>query len=158
MRSPLFRVFEGDVSAKRALHERDQIAFEREISAKIALRYSSKMEVPFCLSRKLSIMATRLDFWAVLAKKFAKIKIFEISQQNVWDVILGSYILNFKFLHCKFWNKFSCTFGMRFSQIHNWVQEHDLEHVALRNGLKSSQCIESIRTIQTILKWGKMIF
>ena len=41
MRSPLFGVFERDVSANRVRRERDQIAFEREMSAKIALRYSS---------------------------------------------------------------------------------------------------------------------
>ena len=39
MHSPLFGVFEHDVSAKRAWHERDQIAFDREMIVKIALHY-----------------------------------------------------------------------------------------------------------------------
>ena len=41
MRSPLFGVFEHNLSARRARPEREQIEFEREMSAKIALRYSS---------------------------------------------------------------------------------------------------------------------
>ena len=45
MRSPLFGMFERDVSAKRARRERDQIAFECDMSAKISLCYSSILPV-----------------------------------------------------------------------------------------------------------------
>ena len=68
MHSPLFRVFERNVSANRARCELGRIAFERVMSAKVTLPNPSIFPIIIVKSRFL-ITTTQLDNTHVFYKK-----------------------------------------------------------------------------------------